>query len=217
MRPLAEVFGWRNQSLKVWGEYTWTRASGVFLAVSSKSPKYAIEIEAIKTPKGLVPTVESLKRIVKGLNLLDADLGRMNLKMEANIRALLREVKTLQKLVADDTIASESSVERLGTLATQFESFEKALKKVAMEAPKPSTQESLKELQKELVPTLTQAVQRLEETIVLFENRFEEFLRELQSNILVTVRQAVKSEAPEKPAAPKTTPTAKRKTKTTST
>jgi len=95
--------------------------------VSSESPKYAIEIEAIKTPKGLVPTVESLKRIVKGLNLLDADLGRMNLKMEANIRALLREVKTLQKLVADDTIASESSVERLGTLATQFKSFEKTL------------------------------------------------------------------------------------------
>ena len=185
--------------------------------MSSEPPKYAIEIEAIKTPKGLVPTVESLKRIVKGLNLLDADLGRMNLKMEANIRALLREVKTLQKLVADDTIASESSVERLGTLATQFEAFEKTLKKVAKETPKPSSQESLKELQKDLVPTLTQAVQRLEETIILFENRFEEFLRELQSNILVTVRQAVKSEAPKKPTASKATPAAKRKTKTPST
>ena len=185
--------------------------------MSSETPKDAIEIEAIKTPKGLVPTVESLKRIVKGLNLLDSDLGRMNLKMEANIRALLREVKTLQKLVADDTIASESSVERLGTLARQFESFEKTLTKVAKEAPQTSSQESLKELQKELVPTLTQAVQRLEESIVLFENRFEEFLRELQSNILVTVRQAVISEAPKKTTASKATPSAKRKTKTTST
>jgi len=179
--------------------------------VSSEPPKYAIEIEAIKTPKGLVPTVESLKRIVKGLNLLDADLGRMNLKMEANIRALLREVKTLQKLVADDTIASESSVERLGVLSSQFEALEKSMDKIAKQKPTKTSDASLAELQKELVPTLTQAVQRIEEMITLFETRFEEFLRELQSNILVTVKQAVESTSTEEKDAPK------RKTKATST
>lgn len=179
--------------------------------MSSEPPKYAIEIEAIKTPKGLVPTVESLKRIVKGLNLIDADLGRMNLKMEANIRALLREVKTLQKLVADDTIASESSVERLGVLSSQFEALEKAMDKIAKQKPAKTSDASLAELQKELVPTLTQAVQRIEEMITLFETRFEEFLRELQSNILVTVKQAVEST----PTKGKVTP--KRKTKATST
>ena len=178
--------------------------------MSSDPPKYAIEIEAIKTPKGLVPTVESLKRIVKGLNLLDSDLGRMNLKMEANIRALLREVKTLQKLVADDTIASESSVERLGILVDRFENFEKTMDKVANKKPESSSKE-LRELQRELVPTLTQAVQRLEEMVALFETRFEEFLRELQSNILVTVRQAVKESPPKQK-----TPT-RRKTKSSST
>ncbi|MFX1564644.1 MAG: hypothetical protein ACFFCH_01495 [Promethearchaeota archaeon] len=178
--------------------------------MSSDPPKYAIEIEAIKTPKGLVPTVESLKRIVQGLNLLDSDLGRMNLKMEANIRALLREVKTLQKLVADDTIASESSVERLGVLVDRFETFEKTMDKVTKKKPE-SASADLKELQRELVPTLTQAVQRLEEMITLFETRFEEFLRELQSNILVTVRQAVKDEPP------KTRSATKRKTKSSST
>jgi len=178
--------------------------------VSSEPPKYAIEIEAIKTPKGLVPTVESLKRIVKGLNLLDSDLGRMNLKMEANIRALLREVKTLQKLVADDTIASESSVERLGVLVDRFEVFEKTMDKVTKQKPESGSKE-LRELQKELVPTVTQAVQRLEEMIALFETRFEEFLRELQSNILVTVRQAVKDEPPKQSTA------IKRKTKSSST
>lgn len=179
--------------------------------MSSEPPKYAIEIEAIKTPKGLVPTVESLKRIVKGLNLLDKDLGRMNLKMEANIRVLLREVKTLQKLVADDTIASESSVERLGVLAERFETMEKAMEKVAKKKPEKEQQGALKELQKELLPTLIQAVHRLEEMITLFETRFEEFLRELQSNILVTVKQAVQSGPPKKSSQPK------RKTKTTST
>ncbi len=180
------------------------------MTVSSDPPKYAIEIEAIKTPKGLVPTVESLKRIVKGLNLLDSDLGRMNLKMEANIRALLREVKTLQKLVADDTIASESSVERLGVLVDRFETFEKTIDKVAKKKPE-SASADLKELQRELVPTLTQAVQRLEEMITLFETRFEDFLRELQSNILVTVRQAVKDEPPKRSS------TTKHKTKSSST
>jgi hypothetical protein len=178
--------------------------------VSSEPPKYSIEIEAIKTPKGLVPTVESLKRVVKGLNLLDSDLGRMNLKMEANIRALLREVKTLQKLVADDTIASESSVERLGVLVDRFEAFEKTVDKVAKQKPDSSSKE-IQELKKELAPTLTQAVQRLEEMITFFETRFEEFLRELQSSILVTVRQAVKEEPLKKDVA------TKRKTKTSST
>lgn len=184
---------------------------GGIATVSSEKPKYAIEIEAIKTPKGLVPTVESLKRIVKGLNLLDADLGRMNLKMEANIRALLREVKTLQKLVADDTIASESSVERLGILAKRFETFEKTLDRATKQKPTVSSKDSLQELQKELVPTLIHAVQRLEEMVTLFETRFEEFLRELQSNILITVQQAVKNPPP------KSDDALKRKTKTTST
>ena len=178
--------------------------------MSTDPPKYAIEIEAIKTPKGLVPTVESLKRIVKGLNLLDSDLGRMNLKMEANIRALLREVKTLQKLVADDTIASESSVERLGVLVDRFEDLEKTMDKVAKSKPESGSKE-LRELQKELVPTLTQAVQRLEEMVTIFETRFEEFLRELQGNILITVRQAVKAETPKKNVL------SKKKTKSSST
>ena len=40
----------------------------VVVAVSTEPEKFAIEIEAIKTPKGLVPTVESLKRVVQGLN-----------------------------------------------------------------------------------------------------------------------------------------------------
>ena len=178
--------------------------------MSTDPPKYAIEIEAIKTPKGLVPTVESLKRIVKGLNLLDSDLGRMNLKMEANIRALLREVKTLQKLVADDTIASESSVERLGVLVDRFEDLEKTMDKVAKSKPESGSKE-LRELQKELVPTLTQAVQRLEEMVTICETRFEEFLRELQGNILITVRQAVKAETPKKNVL------SKKKTKSSST
>ena len=157
-----------------------------------------------------MPTVESLKRIVKGLNLLDADLGRMNLKMEANIRALLREVKTLQKLVADDTIASESSVERLGTLTERFKSLEKSIEKLGKEKPKPDSQKAIATLRKELTPTLIQAVQRMEEAIALYETRLEEFFRELQSNIIVTVRQAMKSQAPKQ--AP-----AKRGTKSSST
>lgn len=171
-----------------------------FVTVTSDTPKYKIEIEGIKTPKGLVPTVESLKRIVKGLNLLDADLARMNLKMEANIRVLLREVKTLQKLVADDTIASETSVERLGSLVDRFNKLESSLQKLAKQKPVAASSNAVSEFQKELAPTLAQAVQRLEEMIVLLEKRLEEFLRELQNNILLTVRQAVSSESPKRSA-----------------
>jgi len=169
-----------------------------FITVTSETPKYSIEIESIKTPKGLVPTVESLKRIVNGLNLLDADLSRVNLKMEANIRVLLREVKTLQKLVADDTIASESSVERLSSLTNRFGKLESFLQTLAKEKPTTTSSMAISELRKELAPTLTQAIQRLEEMIALLEKRLEEFLRELQNNILLTVRRAVSSESPKR-------------------
>lgn len=173
---------------------------GVTKDLSKETPKYAIEIEAIKTPKGLVPTVESLKRIIQGLNLLDADLARMNLKMEANIRALLREVKTLQKLVADDTIASESSVERLGTLTQKFDKIESSLKKLQEQKPAKDSSAEISELKRELAPTLSQAIQRIEELLTLFETRLEEFLKELQSNIILTVRQAVADDKPKRKA-----------------
>jgi hypothetical protein len=159
----------------------------------SEAPKFKIEIEAIKTPKGLVPTVESLRRIVEALNVLDADFNRMNLKMEANIRALLREVKTLQKLVADDTIASESSVEKLGILVERLDSLEKNLQKEKRTVSDRSTAASLKALKQEITPTLTKASKRLEQTMTLFERRLDEFLRELKSSILLTVRQATSS------------------------
>jgi hypothetical protein len=176
----------------------------VVVAVSTEPEKFAIEIEAIKTPKGLVPTVESLKRVVQGLNLLDADLARMNMKMEANIRALLREVKTLQKLVADDAIASESSVERLGTLADRFDKFEANLKELAKQKPSGASGESaaaITTLQRDVGPALAQAVQRLEKMVGLLEKRIEEFTRELPSTINVALRQAVAASA--KPSATK--------------
>lgn len=163
-----------------------------------EAPKFKIEIEAIKTPKGLVPTVESLRRIVKALNVLDADFSRMNLKMEANIRALLREVKTLQKLVADDTIASESSVERLGILVERMGALEKSLRRQKA-TPKDSTAASLKALKREITPTITKAAKRLEETLTLFERRLDEFLRELKSSILLTIRQATSKSSSPKP------------------
>ncbi len=165
----------------------------------SEAPKFKIEIEAIKTPKGLVPTVESLRRIVKALNVLDADFSRMNLKMEANIRALLREVKTLQKLVADDTIASESSVERLGILVERMGALEKSLRRQKASPASASTAVSLKELKREITPTITKAAKRLEETLALFERRFDEFLRELKSSILLTIRQATSKSSSPKP------------------
>ncbi len=165
----------------------------------SEAPKFKIEIEAIKTPKGLVPTVESLRRIVKALNVLDADFNRMNLKMEANIRALLREVKTLQKLVADDTIASESSVERLGILVERMDSLEKNLRKQKTAPAGDTTAASLKALKQEITPTLTKTAKRLEQTLTLFERRLDEFLRELKSSILLTVRQATSTSSSPKP------------------
>jgi hypothetical protein len=170
----------------------------VVVAVSIEPEKFAIEIEAIKTPKGLVPTVESLKRVVQGLNLLDADLARMNMKMEANIRALLREVKTLQKLVADDAIASESSVERLGTLAERFDKFEANLKEFSRQKPSSASTESaaaITTLQRDVGPALAQAVQRLEKMVGLLEKRIEEFTRELPNTIIVALRQAVAASA----------------------
>ena len=38
--------------------------------------KFSIKIEAIKTPLGAVPTLESFKNLIEGLNILNADMIR---------------------------------------------------------------------------------------------------------------------------------------------
>ena len=80
-----------------------------------------------------------------------------------------------------------------------MDSLEKNLRKRKAASAGDSTAASLKALKREITPTLTKAAKRLEETMKLFERRLDEFLRELKSSILLTVRQAASTSSSPKP------------------
>ena len=82
--------------------------------------KITIKIEAIKTPLGPVPTLESLKKVVEGLNILNADMLRtqevVNSEVFKQMAGIEKELKSLRKLISEEIISFEAIKEDIAGL-----------------------------------------------------------------------------------------------------
>ena len=71
--------------------------------------KISINIEAIKTPLGPVPTLESLKKIVEALNILNSDMIHtqeiVNSEVFKQMAGIEKELKSLRKLISEEIIS----------------------------------------------------------------------------------------------------------------
>lgn len=98
---------------------------------SSKQKKMSIKIEAIKTPLGPVPTLESIKNIVDGLNILNAEMIRtqetVNSEVFKQMAGIEKELKSLRKLISEEIIAFEAIKEYIvgGELTKRLDKIEK--------------------------------------------------------------------------------------------
>ncbi len=98
---------------------------------SSKQKKMSIKIEAIKTPLGPVPTLESIKNIVDGLNILNAEMIRtqetVNSEVFKQMSGIEKELKSLRKLISEEIIAFEAIKEYIvgGELTKRLDKIEK--------------------------------------------------------------------------------------------
>ncbi|MEM1658680.1 MAG: hypothetical protein QXK94_06570 [Candidatus Jordarchaeales archaeon] len=82
-----------------------------------------IEIEAIKTPVGEVPTVKTIERVIEGLNALGEDLDSISLSFSEALKSITAEVKSLQKLISKTTVSSEATADAVKRLERKFEQF----------------------------------------------------------------------------------------------
>ncbi|MEM2109747.1 MAG: hypothetical protein QW327_04590 [Candidatus Odinarchaeota archaeon] len=78
-----------------------------------KDKRIPVELKVINTPKGEVPTVESFKNLVNGLNILDSEIESLRGEYLKLIEEVRRDVKSVKKLVMDNTISLESVNEKL--------------------------------------------------------------------------------------------------------
>ena len=88
--------------------------------MTDSKKKITINIEAIKTPLGPVPTLESLKKIVEALNILNADMIRtqetVNSEVFKQMAGIEKELKSLRKLISEEIIsfgAIKEGIEKL--------------------------------------------------------------------------------------------------------
>lgn len=116
----------------------------------SDSKEIKIEIEAIETPAGLVPNLESIKKIAHALNLINDEviLNHEEIKKEVinKMESIENELKVFKKIFAEKVITSEilslklqkleEKVEasfsdvnkRIENLSNEIKNFEKSMK-----------------------------------------------------------------------------------------
>ena len=91
--------------------------------------KFSIKIEAIKTPLGAVPTLESFKNLIEGLNILNADMIRTQETVTSEVFKQMvgieKELKSLRKLISEEIIAHEAIKENITEVSKRLEKFEK--------------------------------------------------------------------------------------------
>ncbi|MDD1778873.1 MAG: hypothetical protein LUQ65_11980 [Candidatus Helarchaeota archaeon] len=91
--------------------------------------KISIKIEAIKTPLGQVPTLESFKQVLEGLNVLNADMIRtqelVNNEMFKTMAGIEKELKGLRKLISEEIISFEAIKEDVNTVNKRLDKIEK--------------------------------------------------------------------------------------------
>lgn len=82
--------------------------------------KVEIQISAISTPKGDVPTVKSLESVVNGLNILDSEFSGATEEIRRNvlskIRDLEKDITSMKKLVSETAISIEATFHKINEL-----------------------------------------------------------------------------------------------------
>jgi len=80
----------------------------------------AFEIEAIKTPAGLVPTVKSVEKIVSNLDVLSEDITNTRDTLLERILNVEKDVIGIRKLLAEQIVALEATKETLNELVSKI-------------------------------------------------------------------------------------------------
>jgi len=139
----------------------------------SENEKIEIEIDALDTPVGPVPTIDAVKEIVKGLNILNEEMAKnrsdINNEVLKMMESVERELKSLKKLLAEETISFSALKEGVSSIQDKIE-------------------KSIKENQKKF-DILENSIKNLNQTIITLENN-------LEAKIYSVLKKIVKPKSP---------------------
>ncbi len=151
--------------------------------MSEEKEKVKIQIEAIKTPAGEVPTVESLKRVVNGLNTLNSDMVNLSMNVASNMSAIDKELRNIRKLVAEETVSFEVMSQKLEKVSKQLEALVKSEKE---------KWETLQGIMMDIAEIIKGFQTTLEESSSRVDQRISETLKALAEIIAVSVKEEQK-------------------------
>ncbi|MFX0096864.1 MAG: hypothetical protein ACFE7E_03805 [Candidatus Hodarchaeota archaeon] len=89
----------------------------------SRRKQFEIKLEVIKTPKGEVPTVGSLRQVVAGLNELNTDIAGVRSQIMEEMKDLRRDMSAIKKLLAEETVTFDAINEKFIALNKGLESL----------------------------------------------------------------------------------------------
>ena len=102
------------------------------MADNTKEPNqktFNIKMEGIKTPLGEVPTLQSFKNLVEGLNILNTDMIRtqetVNMEVFKQMAVIEKELKSLRKLISEEIISHEAIKENISEVNKRLDKIEK--------------------------------------------------------------------------------------------
>jgi len=87
---------------------------------SSNNKEVTFEIEAIKTPADLVPSVKSVEKVVNSLNILSEDIANTRDTLLERILNVEKDVISIRKLLAEQIVALEATKETLNELTSKI-------------------------------------------------------------------------------------------------
>ncbi|MFX0067730.1 MAG: hypothetical protein ACFFC5_01530 [Promethearchaeota archaeon] len=151
---------------------------------SSKRKQFEIKLEVIKTPKGEVPTVRSLRQVVAGLNELNTDIDGVRSQIMEELKDLKRDISAIKKLLAEETVTFDAINEKFVELNKGLESLlkqktdDKTLKAVkGMETTVNALETQLSELTKNVTDEVTKQAKNVANAVgklYLFLEKTEE-------------------------------------------
>jgi hypothetical protein len=107
-------------------------------SVSGRKGKVDIQINAISTPKGDVPTVDAVKHVVDGLNMLQSEMyvetEEMKKDVLLKIRDLDKDILSIKKLVSEMAISFESTLEKLSDVESKLAKSSEIVESQRMES-----------------------------------------------------------------------------------
>ncbi|MFX0088418.1 MAG: hypothetical protein ACFFA1_03905 [Promethearchaeota archaeon] len=141
-------------------------------------------MEVIKTPKGEVPTVRSLRQVVAGLNELNTDIDGVRSQIMEELKDLKRDISAIKKLLAEETVTFDAINEKFVELNKGLESLlkqktdDKTLKAVkGMETTVNALETQLSELTKNVTDEVTKQAKNVANAVgklYLFLEKTEE-------------------------------------------